>query len=142
MAGENMKPEYLAINPFHNIPAIKDGDFCLNEARAIVDQRMYFDMGAFYKAVGDCVYPVMFGGPAPGEKKDDKFAAGGDSLTLADICLLATYTTLKATGMMDLSEYKNADAWEAKMIKLIPNYEKVNGEGCEGFGAFYKSKAA
>merc|ERR1712107_224892 len=57
--------EYLAINPFHNIPAIKDGDFCLNEsracaaylankygpngtvyptdpeARAIVDQRMY-----------------------------------------------------------------------------------------------------
>ena len=27
--------------------------------------------------------------------KDDKFAAGGDSLTLADICLLATYTTLK-----------------------------------------------
>jgi len=181
MAGENMKPEYLAINPFHNIPAIKDGDFCLNEsracaaylankyganstvyptdpeARAIVDQRMYFDMGAFYKAVGDCVYPVMFGGPAPGEKekdklkevlgwvdgfvKDDKFAAGGDSLTLADICLLATYTTLKATGMMDLSEYKNAEAWEAKMIKLIPNYEKVNGEGCEGFGAFYKSKA-
>ena len=62
---------------------------------------------------------------------------------------------------MDLSEYKNAEAWEAKMIKLIPNYEKVNllihgcavdqyktfdrlqvnGEGCEGFGAFYKSKA-
>ena len=27
--------------------------------------------------------------------KDDKFAAGGDTLTLADICLLATYTTLK-----------------------------------------------
>ena len=27
--------------------------------------------------------------------------------------------------MMDLSEYKNAEAWEAKMIKLIPNYEKV-----------------
>ena len=28
--------------------------------------------------------------------------------------------------MMDLSEYKNAEAWEAKMIKLIPNYEKVS----------------
>ena len=27
--------------------------------------------------------------------------------------------------MMDLSDYKNAEAWEAKMIKLIPNYEKV-----------------
>merc|ERR1712110_1372451 len=129
-------------------------------------------MGAFYKAAGDCMYPIMFGGPAQvrptdgtylawfasGDKekdklkevlgwvdgfvKDDKFAAGGDTLTLADICLLATYTTLKATGAMDLSEYKNAEAWEAKMIKLIPNYEKVNGEGCEGFGAFYKSKLA
>ena len=32
---------------------------------------------------------------------------------------------LQATGMMDLSDYKNAEAWEAKMIKLIPNYEKV-----------------
>ena len=28
--------------------------------------------------------------------------------------------------MIDLSEYKNAEAWEAKMIKLIPDYEKVN----------------
>ena len=27
---------------------------------------------------------------------------------------------------MDLSEYKNAEAWEAKMINLIPDYEKVN----------------
>ena len=42
--------------------------------------------------------------------------------------------------MMDLSEYKNAEAWEAKMIKLIPNYEKANGEGATAFGAFYKSK--
>jgi glutathione S-transferase len=27
MAGENKTPEYLAINPQHNIPAIVDGDF-------------------------------------------------------------------------------------------------------------------
>jgi glutathione S-transferase len=27
MAGENKTPEYLAINPMHNIPAIVDGDF-------------------------------------------------------------------------------------------------------------------
>ena len=32
--------------------------------------------------------------------------------------------------MMDLSEYKNAEAWEAKMIKLIPNYEKVFRTKC------------
>ncbi len=72
-------PLVFQINPQHNIPAIKDGDFCLNEsraiaaylvnahgkddklypkcakARAIVDQRLYFDMGIFYKAFGDIV---------------------------------------------------------------------------------------
>ena len=57
--------------------------------------------------------------------QDGKFAAGGDSLTLADLCLLATYSTLKATSFMDLSTYKNLEAWEAKVIALVPNYEKV-----------------
>ena len=73
MAGEHMKPEFLALNPQHNIPTMKDGDFVMNESRAIaaylvnkhgaddklypkdaetrarVDQRLYFDMGVFYK---------------------------------------------------------------------------------------------
>ena len=59
--------------------------------------------------------------------QDGKFAAGGDSVTLADLCLLATYSTLKATGFMDMSTYKNIEAWEAKVIALVPNYEKVTG---------------
>ena len=76
--GEHMKPEYLKINPQHNIPALVDGDFHMNESRAIaaylanayakddsiypkepkvrarVDQLMYFDMGQLYKSFGDC----------------------------------------------------------------------------------------
>ena len=67
------------MNPQHNIPTFKEGDFVMNESRAIaaylansrdksgklypsdpkvravVDQRMYFDMGAFYKAFGETV---------------------------------------------------------------------------------------
>merc|ERR1711878_104332 len=31
MAGEHMKPEFLAMNPQHNIPTMKDGDFVMNE---------------------------------------------------------------------------------------------------------------
>ena len=35
MAGEHKKPEFLAMNPMHNIPTVKDGDFVMNESRAI-----------------------------------------------------------------------------------------------------------
>ena len=78
-AGDHMKPEYLKMNPQHTVPCMKDGDFCINESRviatylvnkygkddklypkdvvtrAIVDQRLYFDMGVFYKSFGECV---------------------------------------------------------------------------------------
>ena len=91
MAGEHMKPEFLAMNPQHNIPTVKDGDFIMNESRAVaaylvtkhgkddslypqdaeirarVDQRLYFDMGAFYKVnksiqtkLGVLLLPLLF----------------------------------------------------------------------------------
>jgi len=210
MAGEHMKPEFLAINPMHNIPTMVDGDFVLNESRAIaaylvnkhgkddklypkdaetrarVDQRLYFDMGVFYKvnivkytndlqdwifngllystfilqAFGECVYPVMFGGDKPGQEKfdkvkevlgwvdgfvkDGKFSAGNDEMTIGDLALLATYSTMKAAELpeIDLAEYSNLEAWYEKCVKLVPNYEKANGEGAAAFGGFFKSKAS
>ena len=72
----------LQMNPQHNVPTIRDGDFCMNESRAIaayianaygkgsnlypeepkvrarVDQRLYFDMGVFYKSFGETVVSV------------------------------------------------------------------------------------
>jgi len=182
MAGEHMKPEFLAMNPQHNIPTMKDGDFVMNESRAIaaylvnkhgaddklypkdaetrarVDQRLYFDMGVFYKAFGECVYPVMFGGDKPGQDKfdklkevlgwletfvaEDKFSAGTDCITLGDLALLATYSTMKAAELanIDLATFPNCEAWFEKCCKLVPNYEKANGEGATAFGGFYKSK--
>ena len=70
-----------------------DGDFVLTESRAIagyianaydksgklypadpkvrarVDELLYFDMGGFYKAFGETVYPVMLKGETVGRDK-------------------------------------------------------------------------
>jgi len=86
MAGEQMKPEFVAINPQHTVPTLVDGDHALWESRAIcsylvnqhgkddslypkdpkirskVDFFMYFDMSTLYHRFGEYVYPVMFHG--------------------------------------------------------------------------------
>ena len=97
----------------------------------------------------------MIGRPLPGQDKfdklkevlgwlegfveDDKFAVATDDMTIKDIALLATYSTVKAAGLGDLQDLPNAEAWFEKFCKLIPNYEKVNGEGAQAFGTRYKT---
>ena len=84
----------------------------------------------------------MFGGDKPGQDKfdklkevlgwletfvaEDKFSAGTDCITVGDLALLATYSTMKAADLagIDLSTFPNCEAWFEKCCKLVPNYEK------------------
>ena len=102
----------------------------------------------------------MFRGEEPGQEKydklketlgwlddfvkDEKLSAGNEDLTIGDLSLIATYSSLKAAELadVDLSEYSNAEAWFEKCVELIPNYEQANGEGATAFGEFYKSKTS
>lgn len=87
-------------------------------------------------------YPVAFAGasydPAKLEKVNDAVQlletflssseyAVGDSLTLADLSLVTTVSTLEAAGY-DFSPYSNVNKWYSKVKQEIPGYEEANGK--------------
>lgn len=152
------------MNPQHTIPTINDNGFCLWESRAIsaylvekyakndslypkdpqkravVNQRLYFDMGTLQSRMGEYIYSKMKKQPDAEKFKkceealehlntmlEGKVYAAGDSLTIADITLVSTVSSLEAIGF-DLSNYKNVSKWYAKCKETIPGYD-INESG-------------
>ena len=173
-AGEHLKPEFLKINPQHTIPTLVDAGFALWESRAImvylvekygktdslypkcpkkravINQRLYFDMGTLYKSFADYYYPQIFAkAPADPElykKMEDAFNflntfldghnyAAGDSLTLADIALVATVSTFEVAGF-DISKYPNVAKWYENCKNVTPGFDE-NWAGCLEFKKFF-----
>uniref|UniRef100_A0A0P4W863 GST N-terminal domain-containing protein n=2 Tax=Scylla olivacea TaxID=85551 RepID=A0A0P4W863_SCYOL len=131
--GEQMKPEFVALNPQHCIPTLVDGDFVI---------------------LPSLQFPVMFQGEK--ELNPDKLArlqealgwldgflsghkfAAGDNITIADHILLATVSTIKEADV-DLSKHANILAWLEKCKAEVPGYE-TNQKGAEDWGKFFKSR--
>jgi len=187
MKGEHMAPEYLKINPQHNVPTLVDGDFNLNEsraialylfnaygkddklypkdakARAIVDQRLFFDMGGFYYHFGQCVYPIALAGAENLDEakvtkfeevlgwvndwvSGNNFVAGTDHITLADISFASTLETILQTleyadFVKDFdTKFANLKPYAKRLSEAIPNYEATNLAGAKGFGGWVGPK--
>nr|XP_023027373.1 glutathione S-transferase D5-like [Leptinotarsa decemlineata] len=83
MEQDHMKPEYLKMNPFHTVPTLEDGDFAIwdsaainiyltekygkddslypsnPEARAVVNQRLFFNSGILFPRMGAIVASLL-----------------------------------------------------------------------------------
>jgi glutathione S-transferase len=174
MKGEHLKPEYVKINPQHTIPTLVDNGFALWESRAIlvylaekygkndalypkcpkkravINQRLYFDMGTLYQRFADYYYPQIFAkapaNPDNFKKMEDAVGflemflegqayAANDCLSIADISLVATVSSYDTAGF-DLSKYPNVTKWYNKCKTTIPGYD-LNEAGLKEFKRFF-----
>lgn len=165
---------YFQINPQHTIPTLVDNGFALWEsravmvylvekygkddsfypkdpkARAVVNQRLYFDMGTLYQRFADYYYPQVFAkqpaDPEKFKKMEDAFDflntfldkskyAAGDKLTVADMSLIATVSSFEAAGF-DFSKYANVARWYALTKSTVPGWS-INEAGAAEFKKFF-----
>ncbi|KAL5279129.1 GstD1.2 family protein [Megaselia abdita] len=168
-AKDHLKPEFLAINPQHSIPTLVDDGVAIWESRpimiylvekygkedsehlypkdfqkrAIVNQRMFFDVGTFYQKIVEYYLLPIFRKTIPKEEDynrmeeivgflntylDGQNYVAGQTLTLADISLYASAMSLYICGF-DLSRYSNVDKWFSHMDKVVPGAEENRKAG-------------
>jgi len=182
MAGDQLKPDFLKLNPLHQVPVLDDNGFLLTESRVIctylvqkyashdglypksarlraaVDERLYFDLGIFYRTFAEYYYPVVFRGqsqldPSKGEEMkrahklldsflENKDFVAGPSLTIADISMLASATSMEAVVDGIFDDYPNIQRWIQVCKTKIDGYHDLNQVGADIFGQICKSKLA
>jgi len=184
-SGEHRKPEFLKMNPEHTIPTMDHNGFYLWEsraickylaesstqkylseslypkcpmARAVVHQRLDFDLGTLYHKFGQCFFPLMLKGTTeiPEEKKTALYNAlslldgfisssggyvAGDHITIADHSVAATVSSMAEAGV-NISKYSHVKNWYQKIQVEMPGYAEVNQPGASMFGQMVKSKMA
>lgn len=110
--------------------------------RAKIDSLLQFDLGALYNAITEYGTKIAFHNTVDPEKEkalQEKLAilesmmdgstyiAGGSSLTIADLSILASLSFLMPLDF-DFSGYKNISTWLGKMRNELPSYKECIGD--------------
>ncbi|XP_026731427.1 glutathione S-transferase D7-like isoform X1 [Trichoplusia ni] len=180
MEGQHMTPEFLKMNPQHTIPTMDDSGFILWESRAIlaylvnaygrddslypknprqraiVDQRLNFDLGTLYARYIGLYMPMLFRGEEYNEESanklnealgwldaflDGRAFVAGDNLTIADISIVVTMTNLEAFGY-DYSAHENVSKWFERTKKALEpyGYQEIDVAGAQILASFLKKE--
>lgn len=124
--------------------------------RSVVDHRLYFEASmVFERVVRGTTKPILFDNETnvPQQKIDaitevygivNKFLqdhpyVAGDNLTIADLSLITSISSLQAYIDSDAAKYPNLVAW-IKRLEQLPYYEKANGNGTKQLIELIKSK--
>lgn len=160
--GDQLKPEFVKLNPQHTIPTIVDNGFSLWETRAIltylvekygaddslypkdvekravVNQRLYFDLGVLNKSFSDHFYPIMRKEPSNPETmkaiektfeflevflEGRKFLAG-DFLSVVDFMSGTSIFAYELCGI-NLDKYTNVKRYLASLDDHLPGFDET-----------------
>lgn len=124
------------------------------EQRANVDRLLYFDNGTLYKNIVDYFHPQLMSGEDADERKanalkqsldyidiflDKSVYVAGDTLTIADLSILASVTQLEGMDYR-ITSYPNLCKWVQRLKVELPYYDSCNTAGIQQFRAWAKNK--
>lgn len=123
-----------------------------SKKRAVVSQRLYFDMGTLYQRFADYYYPIWKqNAPADADKlkrleegigflntflEEHKYVAG-DNLTIADLAIYSTLSTFPVLIGINFKSFPNVDKWFELMNKTAPGVE-LNQQGLDECNEYFK----
>ncbi|XP_017076752.2 glutathione S-transferase D7-like [Drosophila eugracilis] len=180
LEGEQLKPEYVKINPQQTVPTLVDNGFVLWEPRAIVvylvekygkpgsplypndpqkraliNQRLFFDMGVLFEALTKYFSPYFRTGKLGDQQELDAvnkalgflntFLEGEDFLagsqfSVADIVILASISLFELIPF-DLKKFPNVERWYKNAPKVAPGWEE-NVQSLKQAQKFLEAKLA
>jgi len=126
------------------------------QKRTTVDARLHFDSAFLFCRARFLFEPVFYDGQAPSQDRVEYiqkawpllegFLTNGDylagnALTIADLCAVATVSSVNETAKIDAAQYPRLTAWLKRLSKL-PYYQKTNENGAAGVQKAFKESSA